>query len=132
MEKVKRFVVLSMVVAVLVFWGGCDAGKEDEYAVKREGAVQLVKEDLNAGNFDHALMLADSLEELGVLSSAMADGTRGTVYYYQAEYRKAEFYIKQALAGDASMRRLSVRPLRRMRWQGNIAEKSHLTGWLRC
>jgi len=108
MEKVKRFVVLSMVVAVLVFWGGCDAGKEDEYAVKREGAVQLVKEDLNAGNFDHALMLADSLEELGVLSSAMADGTRGTVYYYQAEYRKAEFYIKQALAGDALLKESPV------------------------
>ena len=95
------YVRLLVGVVVLALCVACGDQERRRARTLTDDAMAMVGDVAKTGAFDRADGLIDSLEAEGALSAAVANGMRGTVCIYQRQYRKAEFYLKKAVAGDA-------------------------------
>lgn len=58
----------------------------------------LYEDAIEAGDYERALQIVDSLESARTISDALANAWRGNVYQYLEQNRTAEYYYKKAFA----------------------------------
>ena len=87
----------SMVwVVVAILFGSC--GSDVAVSNKREShADSVIFEAGSQEDYKRMIVLADSFEQLGDISSLTANRWRGSATYRLGQYRTAEFYFKKAL-----------------------------------
>ena len=92
-------VLLSLLAIVL--WG-CSEHRQPEHhdseADEETAEERLFLDAVEAGDYDHALLIVDSLEQAEAISEALANAWRGSAYQYLEQNRTAEYYYKKAFA----------------------------------
>jgi len=83
-------------VVVAILFGSC--GSDVAVSNKREShADSVIFEAGSQEDYKRMIVLADSFEQLGDISSLTANRWRGSATYRLGQYRTAEFYFKKAL-----------------------------------
>ncbi len=92
--------LLSLLVVVLCGCAGRQAGTLRDRDQAKTAQEQLYNQAIDAGNYDEALEIVDSLELAKSIPEDLANAWRGNAYQYMEHNRTAEYYYKKAFASE--------------------------------
>ena len=99
--KSKQYILAFIATMfALLLCVACDDKKGENQTTQLDEFNHRVRELSRNGDPEGALKVVDSLEDVGFISDAMANGMRGSVYYIDKQFRTSEYYFKKAVADN--------------------------------
>lgn len=92
----KKFILCLLAV---MLWG-CSGHHPARHQQDQKGEEQQYEAAIEAGDYEHALEIVDSLEMEERIPEALANAWRGSAYQYLEHNRTAEYYYKKAFASE--------------------------------
>ena len=97
----KQIGVIGLIILVLAACSGKKGGKETGrqfHGIENPQADSVIRTAFQAKDYPHLLVIADSLEQTGDLSSQLADILRGDVYLNLSDFAKSKEYYRRVTA----------------------------------